>query len=812
MKTKIKKIREHFLLHVFNISHHELSRVVISWGLKFLLQVGTIIGATLLTALFVDEFGVSKLPSLYILQSTFLIASVFVFSPLAERMKKEDFILCGIGVSVTFFLLLFLLKDFHFLFFGVFIMTLSVVIAQLTIVMSLFTEDLFTPLESVRTFPVIESSEPIGSLCAGVLIVGATKYFHVESLFLIAAFSIGLMLPILLYYKQVSEAVPILRSKEEIHEKVSKKESLQRLVKHAKIIPFLKILVTLVFLHFAAFNILEFQFTKAVDAHVSNNHGDHGLEHTSALTHGLGTVHVFISAVLLGVQIFLSSRTMKKIGIVKTISLNPIFSGIIFSLFTFNFTFIFAVGAKTIFEATGAMFRNAHQVSFFSLKEKVRAHAKEFIEGISKPLGAISGTLVIFLMQFLFHGKVLDYALNTTLVITAFTMFTLSSRLSEKYTLLARKNLEMQGAPQEKMDAIEVLSQKGHKNAVEILTKELTFRKDCPEVKVKIIRTLGILRDPKSIPTILKSFKDGSIDVQIEAVKSLSKFKNLGEHFLSQSFAKYHVSEALKSLFLKTRSKKLKTEVVHAFTNIKDADIVPFLLDVINSKDEEIRAEGIFACGLFHDPTIAFYVEKYLEDKSARVRSNTIIALWQFVELRLKLIVKLMALLDSKDTEEVLSGIFAVGEIRFASEKERLMRFLENENEDIRRHAALALGKINHDHSIGHIIDFIWHNNKKTSLKTKHQIKELHPQIKERVNRHMVKEATHRITKILHEAKTEILEDLEDAALKELLHIFTLIDEEKEVLKIKNIIENKKQAKKQKTKPQNFDIDRLLAA
>lgn len=790
MNINIKQKFALFLSHAFNISAHELPRVVISWLLKFFLQIALVVGGTMLTALFVDKFHVASLPNLYIVQSLFLIVSVVLLSPVLEAFSRKRFIiLSALGAMATFLALLFIQGE-SLWFFGVFVVALSVFIAQLSIALSLFIEELFSPLESERTFPLIESSEPIGSLAAGVLIIAGIHYFDVYDLLFVLIGSVFCMLPILLIFVHAKERVPILRSAEDVHQKISRLESLKRLLNHAKIIPYLKILVFFVFLSFTAFNILEFQFTKAVDAHV-----DHGDAHASALTHGLGSVHIVISLVLLITQVFFSARIMTGLGIVRTMALNPLLAAVSFFVMLFKFSYIPAVGAKMVFEVSGALAKNAQLVSLFSLKEKIRANAKEFLEGISRPLGAIVGTFLIIILQFFLPEEHLDQSLNFLLVTIAGLMFFLTVRMSAKYTHLARKNLEMHGAPQDKLDAIEILAQKGHENATEILIKELTFRRDVPEIKARILQTLGILRDPNALPVIIQSLEDREQAVQLSALSALSQFKNLGEHFLSQSFTKFHVTEVLKNLFIKTRSKKTKTAIVHAFTSLNHVDVIPFLIEALKSEDEAIRTEGVFACGIFHDPTVVFYIEKYLNDASPRVRSNCIISLWQFVHLRLKLIVALTTLLESKNEDELLSGIFTVGEIGLNSEEPRLIKLLEHENEDIRRHAAVALGKIDNEISIPQLLDFVWHHDKKTALKVKNQIKVLPRQIRKKIEGHLVRQASREIADLLKNAQTEIIEDLPTKILKELLHIFALIDEDREVLRIKSVLEEKKKAR-----------------
>ena len=806
MKIKINKKSEEeiskffikleiFILRFFNITRHEWDRVLISWILKFFLQVTIVLSGTLLTAFFVEKFHIENLPYLFISQSLAMIVGVIIFSPLAEKTSREKFITSILAFSIAAFLGLLSFQEHSIIFFILFIFLLSVLLAQVAIILSIFIEELFSPLESERTFPIVESSEPIGSLAAGVFILIGLHFTDVHNLLIISTISVVIMILVISFFSYRQEKIPTLKSTQEKKVKLSKVEALKESVKYVKIIPFLRILALLVFLQFTTFYILEFQFTKAVDEYVSHQVDDHGShnshDHASMLTHGLGTVHVFISLILLFSQLFIFSKILKKNGVAGSIALYTLSSTFSFIVMAFNFTFFTAVGSKMVLETMGALFRNAHQISFFALREKFRTHAKEFLEGIARPLGGIFGTLIVLILYFFLQSKILENFLNIILVILGIVMLFLVKKLSQKHTLLARKNLEIQGTSQEKLDAIEVLAQKGHKNASEILIKELTFRKDSPEVKARILKTLGILKDINALPVILKSFEDQSDKVKIAAINALSNFENLGEHFLTQSFAKFKVTESLKKLFLKTNSKKIKAAIMHAFAKVKNADIIPFLLEILDSEDENIKAEGIFACGLFRDPAVCFYLEKFLNDPSPRIKSNAIIALWQFVHLRLKLIMNITELIESKKEEEIMSGVFVIGEIKLEQERNRLLSLLNSENDSIRKHAAIALGKINHENSIEHILDFIWQDNTKDALKTKDQIKKTHPQIYKKLLSHIKNEASKKILNILKLSKTSLLEELNNQTLEQLLHIFMLIEDERRILQIKEELEKR---------------------
>ena len=158
---------EHIFSHVFNISKHEIFRVVIAWILKFLLHTATVLGFTITLALFVGEMGIEKLPLLFVFQALFAIAGTFLLSNYLKKFSKAKALNIGaFTFSILAILAFFIHTSSQILFFTLLILIYSVIITQMNIALSLFTEELFSPLESERTFPIIESAEPIGCIFA----------------------------------------------------------------------------------------------------------------------------------------------------------------------------------------------------------------------------------------------------------------------------------------------------------------------------------------------------------------------------------------------------------------------------------------------------------------------------------------------------------------------------------------------------------------------------------------------------------------------------------------------------------------------
>jgi len=64
---------------IFNIYHGEWLRVGMSFLIQFFYRIGFVIGWTIIVALFVEKYGISNLPYLFILNAFFIIfGSIFI--------------------------------------------------------------------------------------------------------------------------------------------------------------------------------------------------------------------------------------------------------------------------------------------------------------------------------------------------------------------------------------------------------------------------------------------------------------------------------------------------------------------------------------------------------------------------------------------------------------------------------------------------------------------------------------------------------------------------------------------------------------
>lgn len=769
------------LNRLFNICDHEWPRVMVAWGMRFLFFLGSVMGWTVLVAMFVIRFGLSSLPYLFIANALLIMAGTFLYAKLVSYVSKEVLMaFTALGAGAALYFATFFPSHSNFLFFGFILAANAILLGQLNILISCFIEELFSPLESQRAFPVIESAETFGGIIGGALVGFLAPFLPAYKFLFIWIIVILFIVPIILGFRTYVQKVPFLEFRKKKHTHESR---MQKIVKGYNIvhsIPFLKGLLGVVILSWILINLLEFQYITAIEATLAKE-----ANHEQVLTQTLGFLHIIFSASALLVQLLLASRFIKTLGIVRSMLLQPIVMFLNFIALTLRFNFLSAVVAKTSFEITHIVSQNAYHSSYYAVGHDIRESAKEFLEGIAKPFGAVIGMTVLLNFQNFFEGRGLSFAINLIMIAVTAGVFFILANLKDRYTKAASYPLHHSGEHFEKFNAIEILAQKGHADAGKILVKNLSDPLENIQIKIKILSALGEIRDPETIQDILDILDSPDESLRKAALSALSQFPNLGSHVFSQAFSKHRVIETLQALFLKETSEDIRALIIRVLARLNQSEIASFILKTLEtSKGGFIKTECIRACGLFHDPNAGYYLEKYLHEPNAGIRAAVIGALWQFPKYRVRLEAVLRNLLESRNMADQLAGIMVLGEIgdpRFVS---YLKQQLKNRHEYIRRHAVISLAQMGASEVLASFSEMLLNGDESMQQ----ALVTLSPVFQRRVHALIQREISAQINDILNASSKESLEELRRPTLKKLKKLYELASETQEVLKIEQIL------------------------
>ncbi len=812
---------------ILNVGKNEWPRIALAWTLNLCLRAGFVIGWTATIAMFINRIGIERLPYLFVLNALLIMLGTIVFSYLLKKISHGLLIFYTTLMAIALLLLATLFSYTSDLaFFGILLLAQSVFISQLNILITLFTEDLFSPLESQRTFPLIATSETIGGIIGGLtvgILAGVLPAYKFMYLWILA---ISLIIPVLLTSHSYGKKTPCIKIAKHERTKKPHQQAIPNLLKGIKRIrrvPFLQGIILIVMFQFMLLYLFEFQYTKAIQEEViahnpppiafelhdyqpdtslqvsllnaspvaASTQAEHEMNLENALSQKLGMLQMIFSAGSLVVQLFLTSRILSSLGIVSSLLIHPIITVLSLIGMVFNFNFLSASIGRSSFEITSGIFKNAYHSSYYAIRESLRDQTKELMEGFVKPFGAILAFILLLTIQSLYTPESESTIITSVMVVIAGFMFIRVYRLHQDYTNLSYRHLGADNDLPTRLNAIEILGQKGHEIKNEQFIKFLQNKREKIEIKRHILETLRLREDPDIIPDILESLQDAHRTVRLTALETLQEFKDLNKFLENRNFTRHHAIEVVKKLFRNEESSQIREACIHLLAKFDDHELIPFLIEILESGDEKLQRACIRACGTFKDQSIIHYIKNYLDHKRPLVRAEAIVALWQFKKIRKTLRHYLDQMQSSRKRGAILGSVYALGKIGTKKDVSYVIKYLASNDQEIRKKAAFAIAELDHPAAIPHIVEFIMHDEKETTLKTKKLIRGLSNHIVENIEQLVHLRISEYINDILKETGASTLAELNIETLEKLKTAYATVDEHHEVFKIEALIKTK---------------------
>ncbi len=730
----------------FNISPHEFQRTAYSWLIRLLYRTGYVLGWTTLVAMFVSRFSIQWLPVLFFIQAVLTMLGMGLFSLLHERFSAKTLIaLCAFATGLLLFLST-LVIGHVWLFFSLLFLAVGIFIPQLTIFLANYIEDIFTPLEGERIFPVIESAETIGGILGGLLMSSFSSFIVSYKFFYLWIIFLFLMVGVVFFLQ------PASASYHHFFQKSSKQPSpggansalLHKSISQIKFVPFLQGLLLIFLIYWIVAQLLEFQYTKVVDEAVLAIGGPE--THEQGLTRGLGSLQMLFHGSALIMQLLIASRILKKLGTVGAFLLHALvafFSAV--SLF-FGFSYFTVVLAKNNFEFTGVVHKNAYENAYYAFRHGTQRALREFFEAFIYPIGTIVGTFLIMGLHFFMLANHVFLMMQIILVFLTFLMVIFCLRLQRSYTDLSKENLFHSKHQLSRLHAVEILSQKGHRHSLQIMLSALEKPLQSKEVKVKILETLGKFHQLDTLPAILAFFHHKDQELVLAAVKAVEGFSFLHKDKVLPVFSRHRVDNSLRDLFLTTKDEKIRSAIIQVLAPRPGG--ADFLLSEMKTASPAIKAACIKACVFFADPMATFYLEPFLKDKNPMIKAQAILSLWKlrYQHKRLKTLIN--GMLQSPKREDVLAVCSIIGDIGYVKAKKDLITHLTVLDPELRLFASFSLLKLGYRDAGKYLAHLLFSKNSVVLDKAKELLQDLKPELKHMIGKLIHKEISFKMHKI----------------------------------------------------------------
>jgi HEAT repeat protein len=503
--------------------------------------------------------------------------------------------------------------------------------------------------------------------------------------------------------------------------------------------------------------------------------------------HGLGVLFMIFSVSTLVIQLFVGSRLISALGIIGSMIVHPIVTIISLLGLTISFNFYFAVLAKNNFTLTTAIFNNAYASTYYTWKEKVLIHGREFIEGVVRPVGAFAGTVVLIILSLILNSKGIIFAVNVLMIVVAGMFLYITIRQRNNYTEAVLKDFTSSDDKKVRMNAIDILSQKGHVNSLPVLTKFLHKKDESVALRVRVLRAFAETQEEEAIKDIIKCFTSEKAAIREAAIDALLKYHVLSQPSKKYAVLKYELVGALKKMYEVENHEDIRSRIITLLSKLSNVSTLEFLLNILHKAHGNLKADAIYALGNYGDKDVIEFIRPYLKSNS-KERINAAIALGRFPDHRVESTYIISSFIFSKSKEEVAYGLYAVGELNLKKFKKICLLYIHSKNVQLKMYSALALAKMGcHDATLV-IIDLLFHENKEVAKRVKDMIRNVDVRIYKNIDKIVRCVVDKEVEKLIKKHKVKHWSDLEKEHLVTLKWLYCLVEEYDEVELIDNLI------------------------
>jgi HEAT repeat protein/MFS family permease len=708
--------KTNFIGRILGLEYYKLKGVVSTFLFRFLYRAVFVIVWTLIVTLFVEEFGILKLPYLFVINSLFTVLASLLYSEFLSRYNHQRVLFAIIFLSAFSILLttsVFNIDKQLFLF--LLILIESVFLIQLKVFLNAQIEGMFSPNEGQKVFPVSESFETLGSILGGFILFYLSNSFATGAfLFFVVIFLIS-MVPVLLFYEPFS----VNYHKKNLKNKILFEEFLKDEIFQNKKKSFVKGLVAIVLLQWFLFNLVEFQYLSGVYQNVSGMIIDSGSGFEHAFIHDLGALFVLFNLSALFCQLLLASKLISSLGIIGSMVIHPIVLLLSFVFYIFNNGFYPILFVKNNFMLSSVVLNNAYHCSFYAIKENSREYLRHFLEGVVRPLGALLGTFFIFAIQF-FSPDNFSIVLSIGIIIFSFYFIRVIFSQQNSYFETAFHELKYGETIEIRKEAIEIISQKGGKGYLSLLISFLNKRDEKISIKIKILEVLGKCGQVRVVRFILRTLHDEKLSIRIASANALGEFFNDFKFFNRKYlFFRLEIIETLKDVFKYEKNEYLRVKILNLLTKLSGLSTLEFLMGILRSNNSLLKREALLNLGNYKNTDIESVLSPFFKSGNPNDQISAAIALGKQKKKHRAVLSKIENFIHSKQKEKVVSGIFAIGELKIKNKKQFLLSNLYSHDLRIKMESAIALSKMGYFDSIPVLIELLLSNDLKISKKVK---------------------------------------------------------------------------------------------
>ncbi|MFQ5639089.1 MAG: Npt1/Npt2 family nucleotide transporter [bacterium] len=433
------------VLHgVVEIREGELRKTLLMAFFFFLVIFAITVVKPVRNSLFLSEFGVSKLPYMYIATAAFTGILVLIDSKLSTFLNRTAFMTTTLGfllLNLVIFWWLVKLPDRWVP--AVFYIWIIFFNYLLVAHFWSFANEFFNPREGKRLFGFILAVGTLGGIAGGMTAnLSVTHFFSTEDVLLIAAFT---LLASIAVVQLIARLAPNKGSVKGISPPVTKKKSEAETSTDWRFYyRHLRQLGVMVILAVIVSTLIDYQFNVMVGSTFSTK---------MAKTEFFGKFFAILNVISLLLQFFLTSRILKKYGIGVALILMPLILSLGSAGFMLFPTLLLASFLKITDKTLHySLVQSARELLFLPVPSQIRVKAKLFIDiFVNRFAGAAAGCLIL-----IFPMSVEKLSIIALIVLVAWMATTATLRkeyITSIKRLLIRRDVDIEERVIETLDA-----------------------------------------------------------------------------------------------------------------------------------------------------------------------------------------------------------------------------------------------------------------------------------------------------------------------------------------------------------------------
>jgi hypothetical protein len=428
----------------------------------------------------------------------------------------------------------------------------------------------------------------------------------------------------------------------------------------------------------------------------------------------LGTIFFLENSLRFIWNLFFSKRILFGAGAINAIMLYPAILLVILMVgFVFNFNYVFAI---LIYLSSSIYYFSTVQAAnsqIISATPKKKAEATYYVLA-EWTVGLSAMFFASFLLIYLWFPQ-LEKSLNTFLIGLLALLLIWKMLKLKKYYLEDLKSHLNDGGPEDKLNAIDLLTERIQKNKGEFLLLKLLETEKDNDTRKKIIHNLALIGNPESVFHLINVIEKDIVKNKFAAVQAIEIILKKNNSIRSFPLTKHLILESYEKMFIADVPLFLKIEILHSLQHFNIDEVIGFLQRNLMEKDPQIVANTIEIFSKFDDRSIIYYLKPFLRNSDYHIYCAALVALWKYQEVRIDLLDILVKILKSDDKEMIEAGLFIINAANIYWEKGYVLEKLKHPDEKIRIYALttmINLGNLQYvDQLLENMLDFYLHSS-----------------------------------------------------------------------------------------------------